>query len=102
MTLFTVGTKHLVEALDKLEAIEKYEQGEGYLLEQPTADVYVDDTTLERLEYLRSQIRAECISYDEIAELQGLVEFIEEGDAELLEWAGVPEFPEEVDNPEKV
>lgn len=45
----------------------------------------------ERLEYLRGEIRAERISYGEIAELQGLVEFIDPGDVELLEWAGVPE-----------
>lgn len=44
----------------------------------------------DRLEYLRSQIRAEQISYGEIAELQGLVEYIDKGDVELLEWAGVP------------
>jgi hypothetical protein len=45
-----------------------------------------------RLEYLRSQIQAECISYGELAELQGLAEYID-SDVELLEWAGVPEFP---------
>lgn len=48
-----------------------------------------------RLEYLRGQIEAECISYGEVAELQGLAEHIEPGDTQLLEWAGVPEFPEE-------
>lgn len=48
----------------------------------------------ERLEYLRGEIRAERISYGEIAELQSLIPFIEEGDVELLEWAGVPEFAE--------
>ena len=48
-----------------------------------------------RLEYLRSQIDAECISLSELVELQNLVEFIEPGDVQLLEWAGVPEFPEE-------
>lgn len=53
------------------------------------------DEIRERLEYLRGEIRAECISYGEIAELQGLAEHIEPGDVELLEWAGVPEFPEE-------
>jgi hypothetical protein len=47
----------------------------------------------ERLEYLRSQIRAESISMGEIAELQSLADQIEPGDVELLEWAGVPEFP---------
>jgi len=44
-----------------------------------------------RLEYLREQIKAESISYDEIAELQSLADYIEPGDIELLEWAGVPE-----------
>lgn len=45
----------------------------------------------ERLEYLRQEIRAERISYGEIAELQSLAAYIDPGDAELLEWAGVPE-----------
>jgi len=48
----------------------------------------------ERLEYLRSQIEAEQISYGEIAELQGLAEYIDPSDTVLLEWAGVPEFPD--------
>lgn len=48
----------------------------------------------DRLEYLRGELRAERISYGELAELQGLVEFIEPGDIELLEAAGVPEFEE--------
>lgn len=45
-----------------------------------------------RLEYLRSQLRAECISYGELCELQSLAEHIDPGDVELLEAAGVPEF----------
>jgi hypothetical protein len=48
----------------------------------------------QRLEYLRQQIEQECISYDEIAELQSLADFINPGDVLLLQWAGVPEFPE--------
>lgn len=48
-------------------------------------------TPKERLEYLRKQIQAESISYGELAELQSLVEYIEPGDMQLLEWAGVPE-----------
>lgn len=48
----------------------------------------------ERLEYLRQELRAERISYGELAELQSLREHIEPGDVELLEAAGVPEFPE--------
>lgn len=48
-----------------------------------------------RLEYLRGQIQAESISWGEIAELQGLAAEIDPSDVELLEWAGVPEFPDE-------
>jgi hypothetical protein len=48
----------------------------------------------ERLEYLRGEIRAERISYGEIAELQGLALNIDPDDVELLQWADVQEFPE--------
>ena len=48
-----------------------------------------------RLEYLRDQLRAECISMSELHELQTLAPFIDPGDVELLEPAGVPEFPED-------
>jgi hypothetical protein len=46
----------------------------------------------ERLEYLRQEIRAERISYGELAELQSLVTYIDSDDVELLEAAGVNEF----------
>lgn len=49
----------------------------------------------QRLEELRTELRAECISYGELAELQCLVDYIDPCDVELLEAAGVPEFPEE-------
>lgn len=49
----------------------------------------------ERLEYLRGELRGECISYLELNELQGLADHIDKDDVELLEAAGVPEFPEE-------
>jgi hypothetical protein len=52
-------------------------------------------TIPERLEELRAELRAERISYGELAELQGLAEHIEPGDVELLEAAGVPEFSDE-------
>lgn len=45
----------------------------------------------QRLEYLRGEIEAERMSYGELAELQGLADYIEPGDTVLLEWAGVPE-----------
>lgn len=45
----------------------------------------------ERLEYLREELREERISQGELAELQGLAHYIDPGDVELLEAAGVPE-----------
>jgi len=51
-----------------------------------------------RLEYLRGELRAERISWGDLAELQGLADHIEEGDVELLEAAGVPEFPDDEDD----
>lgn len=51
----------------------------------------MSETVQERLEYLRSQIRGECISMYELAELQSLAFHIDRGDVELLEWAGVEE-----------
>lgn len=49
-----------------------------------------------RLEYLRGEINAERISMSELAELADLIPYIEPGDVQLLEWAGVPEFPVEM------
>lgn len=46
----------------------------------------------QRLEELRAEIKAEHISTGEIIELQSLAQYIDKGDVELLEWAGVPEF----------
>ena len=54
----------------------------------------MEKTIKKRLEYLRKQIRLECISYGEIFELQSLKEHIDNNDVELLQWAGVPEFSE--------
>jgi hypothetical protein len=48
-----------------------------------------------RLEELRQVIKDECISYGEIADLTDLARYIDPDDVQLLEWAGVPEFPEE-------
>jgi hypothetical protein len=45
----------------------------------------------KRLEELRQELRQECISYGELAELQSLADHIENWDVELLEAAGVPE-----------
>ena len=41
----------------------------------------------ERLEEIRIEIQNESISYGEIAELQELVDHIDDEDVELLQWA---------------
>lgn len=51
----------------------------------------------ERLEELRGILRSESMSWGELYELQTLAEFIEPGDVELLEAAGVPEFPDDLE-----
>lgn len=48
-------------------------------------------TPRDRLEELRAELRAERMSYDELAELQSLAAYIDAGDVELLEAAGIPE-----------
>lgn len=50
----------------------------------------------DRLEYLRGELRAECISMSELLELQGLAEHIGPDDVELREAAGLPEHPDEI------
>ena len=52
----------------------------------------------QRLEYLRAELRAGRMSYGEIVELESLIPHIDPGDVELLEAAGVPEFPESESN----
>jgi hypothetical protein len=55
-------------------------------------DAAVRARVATRLEELRAELRSESMSYGELAELQSLSEYIAEGDVELLEAAGVPEF----------
>ena len=69
----------------------------GFVLGQNnelTVKEVIDENTKgiqTRLEELRTEIRNECISYSELAELESLSAYIKEGDVELLEWAGVTE-----------
>lgn len=62
---------------------------------QTFVDAYKAEFIRLRLEYLRGEIEAERISGYEIAELAGLAEYIDAADTLLLQWAGVPEFPED-------
>ena len=45
-----------------------------------------------RLEEIRQAINEENVSYGELSELESLADYIESGDVQLLEWAGVREF----------
>lgn len=74
-------------AEDALDDIDLYRGA----VEDAKAIIAQDAYRATRLEYLRGEIRAERISSGEIAELQSLAEYIETGDTELLQWAGVPE-----------
>ena len=55
----------------------------------------VTQSPAERLAEIRECIVAEYVSYGELAELADLAEHIDPSDVLLLEWAGVPEFPED-------
>lgn len=55
---------------------------------------YVPLAIKQRLEYLRGEIIEQRISYLELVELQDLADYIQEDDVELLQWAGVEEFPD--------
>ena len=80
------------------------------LPERPTrfaTDLAMEDQATDaarRLEALRAAIRAESISYGEIAELQSLAPWIGPGDVELAEWAAIPEavFRAHSDDPRPV
>jgi len=54
------------------------------------------DAKKERLEEIRTELDNESISYGELVELEELVEYIEEGDVQLLQAAGVPEFEDNI------
>lgn len=61
---------------------------DDYPLEPEEED---EDEIKERLEYLRGELQAERISYEELQELQSLASHIDPDDVELLEAAGVDE-----------
>lgn len=96
------GTKdEIVKSLKKLIAsingsteMEKYaKMGVNCTFEDATLITIIseDESIKERLEELRTEIRAERISMSEIVELQSLAKYIDKGDVELLQWAGVKE-----------
>lgn len=85
---------HMEEIKEYLEENKdkyKYAKGGKAGKEKPP----VPKAIKKRLEELRKELRAERISYGELAELQSLKEYIDPSDVELLEASGVPEFPDD-------
>jgi hypothetical protein len=85
---YLVGYRDALSAVHTLVAHSDASTLAGYL--GSITDLMIEKRQ-DRLEYLRGELRAERISYGELAELQSLAEYIEPGDLELLEAAGVPE-----------
>lgn len=80
------------ERLNGLRGVSIYQKDyQWYLNGKKWDGSWVNVSIQNRLEYLRGEIRTERISYGELAELQDLAEYIEDGDVELLEWAGISE-----------
>ena len=78
---FIIDNGKVIErAKTKAEAIKKIKY-----------NIMTNKQAKKRLEEIRAEIKAEKISYGEIAELQELKKYIKPGDVELLEWAGVEE-----------
>lgn len=84
------GNTYKIVTLESDESLDRLKQKiRMYHLRKHTG--YGERLAKRRLEYLRGELRAERLSYGELAELQGLADYIEFGDVELLEPAGVPE-----------
>jgi hypothetical protein len=105
-------SRKTIKAMSDVELLKEVQKGmDGKLINQAIyesyfgMDITAKDITKEiesllskesaakkRLEELRKELRAERISYEEIAELQSLSKYIDKGDVELLEAAGIDEF----------
>jgi len=85
---FTLSTIKLVQEFEQLSELETFGKRDLLMLEALEAEIK------NRLEIIRKDIQAENVSTSQLLELQTLIPYIESGDIELLEWAGVPEFKE--------
>lgn len=99
------GDKRGSFKLSQLKLVSEYANGGGLAntpesfpsndaVSYKTGGEVGNKTIKKRLEQLRKELRAERISYGELAELQSLAKYIDKNDVELLEAAGVPEFDE--------
>jgi hypothetical protein len=103
-----VVNDEIVEILDLMLAVEDEFTPVlpciGHAVESEKSEIEISEPSLfedieskkERLEEIRTELDNESISMGELVELQDLTEYIEDGDVQLLEAAGVPEFNEEV------
>lgn len=98
---------HEVESVkDEMESIDNLIAAQNMVLDAKSVgttepSLFADiDSKKERLEEIREELNNESVSYGELAELQELTEFIEEGDVQLLEAAGVEEFDDVVEEME--
>jgi hypothetical protein len=92
---------HEVEsAKDEMKSIDNLIAAQNIMLDAKSVgttepSLFTDiDSKKERLEEIREELDNESVSYGELVELQDLTEFIEDGDVQLLETAGVSEFEE--------
>lgn len=67
-----------------------------------TPDLYFNLDEKQRLEELRKELQTGQLSYGELHELQSLAPYIEKGDVELLEAAGVTETTDLFETPELI
>lgn len=83
------GNFYIIDTVEAGTLAELREQVVAYHLRNHTG--HGERIAHRRLENIRASLLAESISYDELAELQSLSEYIADDDVELREAAGVPE-----------
>ncbi len=93
-----IETRQLLLILNQLDSL-CIEIWDNQTKEYLDIDAMLSEARKARLEELRYALEDECISYGELAELQELIPYIEPGDVQLLEAAGVSEFPEDEETP---
>lgn len=84
------GNTYRVDELYAMTLDDLKQQIRRYHLKQHNG--YGEQIAKRRLEQIRAAIQKRSLSYGEISELQSLADYIDAGDVELLEWAGLPEF----------
>lgn len=85
------GILHLIDGIqDFIVDSKQAKENEVFNTETQNERIKMEHNK-KRLEELRTRLRNECISYEELAELHSLAKYIDKGDVELLQAAGVPE-----------